>query len=75
MKPTPETRGRKPLAADVVRLELRLPKALATLAEEAAKREGIVTAEWWRRAAHARLGQPRLTRGTTPGASPQQEQA
>lgn len=48
-------RGRKPLAADVVRLELRIPKALATLAEEAAKREGIVTAEWWRRAAHARL--------------------
>ena len=44
-------RGRKPLAADVVRLELRLPKALATLAEEAAKRDGIVTAEWWRRAA------------------------
>ena len=51
MKTTPKKRGRPPLAADVVRLELRLPKALATLAEEAAKREGIVTAEWWRRAA------------------------
>ena len=48
---TPKKRGRKPLAADVVRLELRVPKALATLAEEAAKREGIITAEWWRRAA------------------------
>lgn len=52
-------RGRKPLAADVVRLELRVPKHLAAMAEERAKQRGIKTAELWREAMHAHLGQPR----------------
>lgn len=55
---TKAKRGRPSLAVEVVRLELRVPKQLAEMAAEAAQREGIVTAEWWRRAALQRLGSP-----------------
>jgi len=56
---TPKKRGRKPLAADVVRLELRVPKLLAAMAEERAATRGITTAALWREAMHAHLGAPR----------------
>ena len=59
---TPKRRGRKPLAASVVRLELRVPEFLARMAEERAKSRGIKTAELWREAMHAHLGQPREER-------------
>jgi hypothetical protein len=59
LKPTPKPRGRRPLAASVVRLELRVPKMLAQMAEERAASRGITTAELWREAMHAHLGQPK----------------
>lgn len=52
-------RGRKPLAAEVVRLELRVPKLLAAMAEERAASRGITTAALWREAMHAHLGAPK----------------
>lgn len=55
MKPTPARRGRKPLAASVVRLELRVPKLLAQMAEERAASRGVTTAALWREAMHALL--------------------
>ena len=58
---TPKKRGRRPLAADVVRLELRVPKHLAKMAEERAASRGITTAALWREAMHAHLGAPRET--------------
>ena len=58
---TPAKRGRPPLAADVVCLELRVPKLLAAMAEERAETRGITTAALWREAMHAHLGAARST--------------
>lgn len=55
-------RGRRPLAASVVRLEIRVPEFLARMAEERAATRGITTAELWREAMHAHLGQPKEAR-------------
>lgn len=52
----PAKRGRRPLAASVVRLEIRVPLHLARMAEERAASRGITTAELWREAMHAHLG-------------------
>lgn len=51
----PKKRGRKPLAAEVERLEFKVPSHLAAMAREAAAREGITPSEWWRRAALLKL--------------------
>lgn len=51
-------RGRKPLADDVERLEIKLPSHLAAMAREAAKREEVTVSEWWRRAALLKLASP-----------------
>lgn len=47
--------GRPALAEEVERLSLSLPKPLADMARERAKKEGVSLGEWMRRAAHYAL--------------------
>jgi hypothetical protein len=47
--------GRPSQGLSETRMEIRLPKVLAKAAKAAAKAEGLLPAEWWRRAAQARI--------------------